>query len=166
VPNTISEYSVDGDQHRLQFQQDAIAQSSLAQQIPLFKNHGFLLQPKERHMGELYDWLSRQHHGLRTFQLFREKLAELSEGEPDKRALYALLGRLAARYIEAFDEQPVPATVADRAYDRLLELLASLDQCASAAGQLDELNRIAALDLVTPRASVDRYNAYPEPTSG
>jgi hypothetical protein len=44
-------------------------------------------------MNDLYDWLSRQHHGLRTFQLFRVKLADLSEREPDKKALYALMSR-------------------------------------------------------------------------
>ena len=110
-------------------------------------------------MSELYDWLSRQHHGLRTFQLFREKLAELSEREPGKRALYALLSRLAGRYTEMFDEEPVPAAVADRAYDRLLKLLAGLNQCASPAGQLADLNRIAALDLTTSKSNADSYNA-------
>lgn len=46
-------------------------------------------------MNDLYDWLSRQHHGLRTFQLFRQKLSDLSEREPDKKALYVLLSQLA-----------------------------------------------------------------------
>src|SRR3954465_15916640 len=75
-------------------------------------------------MNELHDWLSRQHHGLCTFQLFRGKVAHLGEKEPYKKALYVLLSRLADRYIEAFDEKPVPVEVADRAYQRLLTLLA------------------------------------------
>jgi hypothetical protein len=100
-------------------------------------------------MKDLYDWLSQQHHGLRTFKLFRRKLGELSDSEPDKRALYALLSQLAGRYIDAFDEEPVPVVVADRAYDRLLKLLASFDRCASADDRLADLNRVAAVDLLT-----------------
>jgi hypothetical protein len=73
-------------------------------------------------MNDLYDWFSRQHHGLRTFQTFRAKLADLSEREPDKTALYALLSRLADRFVEAFNEGQVPIAIADRAYDRLLRL--------------------------------------------
>jgi hypothetical protein len=113
-------------------------------------------------MNDLYDWFSRQHHGLRTFQLFRVKLADLSEREPDKTALYALLSRLAGRYVEAFDEEPVPVAIADRAYDRLLRLLASLDQSASVERRLAELNRVAALDLLTPTEIVDSYNVSTE----
>ena len=104
-------------------------------------------------MNDLYEWLSRQHHGLRTFQLFRQKLADLSEGEPDKKALYALLRQLAGRYIEAIDEQPVPSAIADRAYERLLRLLASLDLSAAADRRLAELNRVAAADLWLPRVA-------------
>jgi hypothetical protein len=116
-------------------------------------------------MKDLYDWFSRRHHGLRTFQLFRQKLATLSEGEPGNKALYALLSRLADRYIEAFDEQPVPAAVADRAYERLLKLLASLDRCASADARLADLNRVAAVDLLEPMSNVDSHNLSVEPTS-
>jgi hypothetical protein len=100
---------------------------------------------------------------LRTFQLSRVKLADLSEREPDKKALYALLSRLAGRYVEAFDEEPVPVAIADRAYDRLLRLLASLDQSASADGRLAEFNHVAALDLLTPTENVDSLST--EPTS-
>ena len=116
-------------------------------------------------MNELYDWFSRQHHGLRTFQTFRVKLADLSEREPDKKALYALLSRLAGRYVETFDEQPVPAATADLAYDRLLRLLASLNQSASAEQRLAELNRVAALDLLMPTENVESYHVSTKPAS-
>jgi|SRR5690349_10268913 len=116
-------------------------------------------------MNELYDWFSRQHHGLRTFQTFRAKLADLSGREPDKAALYALLSRLAGRYVEAFDEEPVPVATADLAYHRLLRLLASLSQGASAEKRLAELNRVAALDLLTPTENVESCNVSPEPAS-
>lgn len=78
-------------------------------------------------MNDLYSWFSRQHHGLRTFRTFQQKLESLSRDDPEQRGLYRLLGNLVGSYVEAFDEEPLPVAVADRAHDRLLELLASLD---------------------------------------
>ncbi|WP_407179870.1 hypothetical protein [Bradyrhizobium sp. STM 3562] len=105
-------------------------------------------------MNDLYGWLLSQHHGLRTFQLFRQKLAILAADEPDQRALYTLLSLQAARYIEALDEEPVPISVADCAYETLLRLLASLDLSGSAERRLSDLNRVAAVDLLDPSADV------------
>jgi hypothetical protein len=99
-------------------------------------------------MNDLHNWLLRQHHGLRTFQLLRQKLVSLAVDEPDHSALYTLLALLVARYIEAFDEEPVPVSVADRAYERLLQLLANLRPSGSAEGRLADLNRLAAADLL------------------
>jgi hypothetical protein len=115
-------------------------------------------------MNDLYDWLSRQHHGLRTFRLFRAKLADLSEREPDKMALYTLLSQLAGRYIEALDESPVPVAIADRAHERLLRLMASL-HLTSAEGQLSDLNRVAAVDLLAPVSNTDSYSPSMRPIS-
>jgi hypothetical protein len=56
-----------------------------------------------------------------------------------------LLTYLVGSYIEAFDEEPLP--VADRAFQRLLDLVASLDFRASAEHRLADLNRVAACDL-------------------
>ena len=98
-------------------------------------------------MNELYMWFSYQHHGLRTFETFQQKLESLSTEEPDQRGLYRLLSNLVGRYIEAFDESPLPVSVADRAYDRLLELLGSLDLRATADRRLADINRVAASDL-------------------
>jgi hypothetical protein len=36
-------------------------------------------------MNDLHAWLLQQHHGLRTFQIFQQKLATLSEDEPGRR---------------------------------------------------------------------------------
>jgi hypothetical protein len=113
-------------------------------------------------MNELFDWFSRQHHGLRTFKAFRAKLADLSAREPDKKALYTLLSWLAGRYVEAFDEQPVPVATAD---ERLLRLLAGLSQSASAQQRLAELNRVAALDLLIPTENLESYNVSTKPAS-
>lgn len=98
-------------------------------------------------MIDLHQWLSHQHHGLRTFHTFQQKLATLSRDEPGQRALCRLLSSLAGSYIEAFDEEPLPAAVADRAFERLLDLVASLDFRASAEHRLADLNRVAACEL-------------------
>jgi hypothetical protein len=98
-------------------------------------------------MNDLYAWLSQQHHGLRTFDTFQQKLATLSRDEPGQRALCRLLSSLADGYIEAFDEEPLPVAVADRAHQRLLDLVASLDFRASADRRLADLDRVAACDL-------------------
>ena len=99
-------------------------------------------------MNDLYSWLSQQHHGLRTFKTFQEKLDSLSRREPAQQGLCALLSRLVGGYIEAFDEAPLPVAVADRAYGRLLDLLASLDLQAGADRRLADINRVAASSLL------------------
>jgi len=98
-------------------------------------------------MNDLHAWLSQQHHGLRTFKIFQQKLETLSGDEPEQRALCQLLSCLVTSYIEAFDEEPLPVAAADRAYQRLLDLVASLDFRASADHRLTDLNRVAACDL-------------------
>jgi hypothetical protein len=98
-------------------------------------------------MNDLHAWLSQQHHGLRTFHTFQQKLATLSKDEPGQRALCRLLNSLVGGYIEAFDEEPLPVAIADRAYQRLLDLVASLDFRASTDHRLADLNRVAACDL-------------------
>jgi len=98
-------------------------------------------------MNDLNPWLSQQHHGLRTFHIFQQKLATLSRDEPGQQALCRSLSSLVGGYIEAFDEEPLPVAVADRAYQRLLDLVASLDFRASGEHRLADLNRVAACDL-------------------
>jgi hypothetical protein len=106
-----------------------------------------LLSFEEADMNDLHAWLSQQHRGLRTFRAFQKKLSTLSGEEPEQRALCRLLSSLVGDYVEAFDEEPLPVEVADRAYQRLLGLVATLDFRASADHRLDGLNRIAACDL-------------------
>ena len=52
-------------------------------------------------MNDLHAWLSQQHDGLRTFQIFQQKLATLSGEEPEQRALCRLLTYLVGSYVEA-----------------------------------------------------------------
>ena len=85
---------------------------------------------------------------LRTFRNFQQKLESLSRDEPEQRGLYRLLSQLVGRYVEAFDEEPLPVAVADHAHHRLLELLASLDPHAGPNRRLADINRVAASDLL------------------
>ena len=98
-------------------------------------------------MNDLYTWLAKQHHGLRTFRTFQQKLDEVSSSDPEQRALCRLLNMIVGNYVDTYDEQPLPVTVADRAFQRLLELTASVDFSASADRRLADINRVAACDL-------------------
>ena len=99
-------------------------------------------------MNEIYRWVSQQHHGLRTFKDFQQKLESLSRDEPEQAGLYRLLSNLVGGYVEAFDEEPVPVEVADHVHRRLLELLASLDLRANSNRRLADINRVASFDLL------------------
>src|SRR5260370_1676965 len=79
---------------------------------------------------DLYSWLSQQDHGLRTFRTFQQKLDDVSKADPEQRALCRLLSDIVASYVDTFDEEPLPVAVADVAYSRRLELMASLDVSA------------------------------------
>ena len=99
-------------------------------------------------MNDLHTWLSKQHHGLRTFRAFQQKLDQVSSDDPQQRALCRLLNAIVGSYVDAYDEQPLPVPVADRAYQRLLELMASVDLDAGADRRLADINRVAACDLL------------------
>ena len=98
-------------------------------------------------MNDLHTWLSQQHHGLRTFRTFQQKLNDLSNGDPGQRALCRLLNGIVGSYVDTFDEETLPVAFADRAYQRLLEMVASLDFDGSADRRLADINRVAGLDL-------------------
>src|SRR5258705_8053401 len=99
------------------------------------------------HLNDLHIWLSQQHHGLRTFRTFQQKLNEISKSDPEQRALCRLLNTIVGSYVDTYDEQPLPVAVADRAYQRLLDLMAGVDFSASANRRLADINRVAACDL-------------------
>ncbi|MBR0967007.1 hypothetical protein JQ554_23435 [Bradyrhizobium diazoefficiens] len=98
-------------------------------------------------MNDLHTWLSQQHHGLRTFRTFQQKLETLGRDDPTQRGLCRLLSGLVGSYVEAFDEAPLPVEVADGAYHRLLTLLESIDLNADAHRRLADINRVAASEL-------------------
>jgi hypothetical protein len=94
-------------------------------------------------MNDLHAWLSEQHHGLRTFRTFQQKLETLGRDDPEQRGLCRLLSSLVGSYVEAYDEAPLPVEVADGAYQRLLTLVASIDLNADAERRLADINRVA-----------------------
>ena len=55
-------------------------------------------------MNDLHTWLSQQHHGLRTFRIFQQKLETLGRDDPEQRGLCRLLSGLVGSYVETFDE--------------------------------------------------------------
>lgn len=94
-------------------------------------------------MNDLHAWLSEQHHGLRTFRTFQQKLETLGRDDPEQRGLCHLLSGLVGSYVDAYDEAPLPVEVADGAYQRLLTLVASIDLNADAERRLPDINRVA-----------------------
>jgi len=102
---------------------------------------------EEAHMNDLHAWLSEQHHGLRTFRIFQQKLETLGRHDPGQRGLCRLLSYLVGSYVEAFDEAPLPVEIANHAYHRLLTLVASLDLRGDAGRRLADINRVATCEL-------------------
>jgi len=98
-------------------------------------------------MNDLHAWLSQQHHGLRTFRTFQQKLETIGRDDPAQRGLCRVLSSLVGSYVEAFDEAPLPVEVADGAYQRLLTLVASIDVHGNADRRLADINRVAESEL-------------------
>jgi hypothetical protein len=100
-------------------------------------------------LGELHSWLLAQHPGLRTYKSFQQKALELASSDDEHRALYRLLASMVGRYIDSFDEEPLPVDVAKRAYQRLVNIVddAELSMQAPASQQVQTLNKVAATEL-------------------
>ena len=100
-------------------------------------------------MDELLAWLKPQHNGLRTYKAFHEKVLQSATADRSHLALYQLLATLVGRFIEAYEEQPLPVAVADQAFNRLIAVVekAATSIKGSPADQLKALNDIAAAEL-------------------
>ena len=101
-------------------------------------------------MGEFHDWLSQQHHGLKTYKAFRQTLIDRAASDTPHRALYRLLAGLTEEYIARYDAEAVPVDVAERTYQHLLEVVAAAEKALSAPAtqQIQILNELAAAKLV------------------
>ena len=101
-------------------------------------------------MTDLRDWLAGQHPGLRTYVALQQKTNELARTDADHRAIYKLLSSIIDPFIESFDEDPLPAGVAEATFQRLLDVVREAEDAISLAPekQIDALNKIAAVELV------------------
>jgi hypothetical protein len=101
-------------------------------------------------MSELHSWLSTQHHGLRTYKSLKQKLTQLAQIDPEHVALYRLLASRIDPYIDSFDEEPLPADVADKVFGRVLHMVREAEEsiCRGPADQLQALNKVAAVELI------------------
>jgi hypothetical protein len=101
-------------------------------------------------MGELHDWLTGQHPGLKTFKTFRQKALDRAAGDADHRAFYRLLAELTGEYIARYDGEPVPVEVAEHSYRHLLAIVTDAENVLTAPvpKQIDVLNKLAAAKLV------------------
>ena len=100
-------------------------------------------------MDELLTWLKPQHNGLTTYRTFHQKALQLANSDRAHAAAYQLLASLVTRFIEHYEEHPLPADVADGALNRLIGLVeqAAKSQKGSPADQLSALNEIAVTEL-------------------
>ena len=101
-------------------------------------------------MVELHSWLSHQHPGLRTYVALQRKADELAETDAEHRAVYRLLSSILDPFIASFDEEPLPAGVAETTFQRLLSVVRDADNAITLAPdqQIDALNKIASVELV------------------
>jgi hypothetical protein len=101
-------------------------------------------------MGELHDWLSQQHHGLKTYKALRHTLLDRIATDTPHRALYRLLAGLTEEYIARYDGEAVPVEVAEQTFRHLLEIVARAESASTAPApqQIQILNELAAARLV------------------
>src|ERR1700759_51242 len=101
-------------------------------------------------MGELYDWLSHQHPGLKTFKAFRHNMLDRVVTDPPHRALYRLLAALTDEYIARYDGEAVPVEVAEHTYRHLLEVGGKAEKSLtpSVPEQIEALNELAVAKLL------------------
>jgi hypothetical protein len=101
-------------------------------------------------MSEPHTWLSTQHHGLWTYKSLQQKLIWRARSVPEDAALYRLLASMIGPFIDSFDEEPLPADVADEVFARVLDIVRCAEDSVSrgAAEQIQALNRVAAVELI------------------
>lgn len=100
-------------------------------------------------MEDLAQWLKSQHKGMRTYKTFQQKVLEIGIKRRDQYALCYLLGMLAGRFVDAYEETPLTLDVTDEAHRRLVAFAdkAAKFDSMSPDSRLELLNEIAASDL-------------------
>jgi hypothetical protein len=98
---------------------------------------------------DLYDWLTNQHAGVKTYIALRDKALDLAASDPQHRALYRLLATLTDKHVSQNEEEAVPVDLAEQNYRELLNIVADAEASltAGASEQIQALNRLAAAKL-------------------
>jgi hypothetical protein len=104
---------------------------------------------REQTMHALDFWLKSQPAGLGTFVGAQQQLLDELAKDTDHAALYRMLADRVARFVQYYDGEPLDADVAERALERLRELvaIASTARGAPADERLKVLNDLARIDL-------------------
>ncbi len=92
-------------------------------------------------MNDLHTWLSQQHHGLRTFRTFQQKLNDLVSRRSRATRPVPAAEWLSSAATSIPSMRNLAVAAADRAYQRLLEMVASLDFDGSADRRPADINR-------------------------
>ena len=104
----------------------------------------------EKHMNELLDWLRLQKGGVGTYTQFCQKALALRASQPEHAALARRLADLAGRFADAYEGEPLPLDVAERALNRLTRLVeraVRVNSLACRNEQVALLNEIGLAEL-------------------
>jgi hypothetical protein len=100
-------------------------------------------------MEELVEWFKQHNGSVRTFITCQQRTNRLACEFPEDAALFQLLSRLAERFAISYEDMPLPADTAERAFAQFLSILerAAATTAGSAAERIGLLNEIARSEL-------------------
>ncbi|MBD9490510.1 hypothetical protein [Ensifer sp. ENS11] len=101
-------------------------------------------------MIELFNWFGAQPGGVGSYRKFEENALELALDLPEHAASLRLLADIAARFVETYADQPLPAGVADAAFKKMTSIveIISASKDSSVEERLAALNAIAVQNIV------------------
>jgi hypothetical protein len=85
--------------------------------------------------------------GIATLRQFQRACEAGLARSPDEAGLLRLLADLTGRFVERYDDQPLVASVAKAAYDRLVALAEAAHAAESAEDKLQQANELGRADL-------------------
>lgn len=100
-------------------------------------------------MNDLIAWLQKESGGVYTYRGFHERCMKLAANNPEHAAIYSILGTVATRFADEYDERPLPIEIADSAIEELRNVLKAASEASrgSPAVQLHFLNHLASIRL-------------------
>ena len=95
----------------------------------------------------LHDRMKTRKPGLGSLTEFQHDCEEALAGAPEEAGFLRLLADMAGRFIDRYDQQPLPSDVATTAHGRLLALTARAAAATRGEEKLMLFNEIARTDL-------------------